>query len=210
MNGLHRLGVVRYFFIASLVLLLIVNSTSIPSAYGHANIFIGRLAEHEIAGHEEGGEFHIPSSYLGVEEAYTIVVRNEKNISTVEVQVIIPQGMELISAEDREGWKLRILQPPAVPTPVLIWNGSSIPAGKNEGFFFTLRNSPNIFVYYFVVVQTYEDGENDVWRPWVQIISATNVAGVEFSTVAFWVIVIGMSLPFVERGFGIVVKRPKQ
>ena len=207
MNDLHKFRHHASFFITSLVLLLIAGSTSIPSVYGHADIFIGRLAEHEIASHGKEVVFHIPSSYQGVEETYTIVVRNEKNISTVEVQVIIPQGMELVSAEDREGWKLTILGPPRIPTPALIWNGSSIPAGKNEGFLFTLRNSPNIFVYYFVVVQSYEDGENDVWRPWVQIISFTNIAGIEYSTIAFWVLVVGMALPFVEMSLVRVAKR---
>src|SRR3970040_2760050 len=115
--------------------------------------------------------------------------------------------MELLSAEDREGWKLTIETPPWVPTPVLIWNSSSSAANKSEVFFFSLRNSPNIFVYYFVVVQTYEDGENDVWRPWVQIISPTNIAGIEYSTVAFWVIIVGVALPFVERAGERVVKK---
>ncbi|MCS4538757.1 MAG: YcnI family protein [Thaumarchaeota archaeon] len=199
-STIHRLPIALLLFSVSILF-------PIQQSYGHANIFIGKLAEHEIAGHGEEEEVHIPSSYLGVEETYTVVVLNERNISTTEVQVIIPQGMELISAEDREGWKLTILRPPLVPTPVLIWNGSSIPAGKNEGFFFSLRNSPNIFVYYFAVVQTYEDGENDVWRPWVQIISPTNIAGIEYSTVAFWVIIVGVALPFVERAGERIVKK---
>ena len=203
---MRKLSIIHNLSIALLLFSVIVLFT-IQQSYGHADIFIGKLAEHEIAGHGASAEVHIPSSFEGIEQPYTIVVLNEKNVSTIEVQVIIPQGMELLSAEDREGWKLTILRPPLVPTPVLIWNSSSIAANKSEGFFFSLRNSPNIFVYYFVVVQTYEDGENDVWRPWVQIISPTNIAGIEYSTVAFWVIIVGVALPFVERAGERIVKK---
>lgn len=176
---------------------------SIPNAYGRAEIFVGGLEEH--AGH---GGIYIPTSYTGIRETYTMVIRNDRNLSTTEVQIILPKGMELISAGNKEGWEVFVLKPPSVPAPVLILNGSSISKGTSEQFTLTVRNPADVFVYYFVVVQTYDGGESDVWRPWVQIISPTNVAGIEISTIAASVVVVGMALPFVERAVGRIVRKP--
>lgn len=184
--------------LASFVLMT-AGTALVPYADARADIFVGALLEHEAAGHVAGG-LYIPTSYTRIIETYTMVVRNEKNDSTAEVQVILPQGMQLISADERDGWKVSILQPPSVPTPVMIWKGGSIAKGQGERFVFTVRNPSNVFVYYFLVVQTYEGGENDTWRPWVQIINPTNIDGVQFSTVAAAAVVISLTLPFIERG----------
>ncbi len=197
---MRKLRIARNLLIISSLAAMVAILSSAPAAYGHADVFAGRLAAHEIAGHETGGGVHIPSGYIDEIQTYTMLVRNERNISTTEVQIIIPEGMKWVDAESPEGWSLKVLRPPLVRTPVLIWNGSSIPAKQNEGFVFTLRNPPNQFVYYFVVVQVYEGGDNDVWRPWVQIVTPTNIAGIEFSTVAAVIVVIAIALPFVERG----------
>ncbi|MBI2125815.1 MAG: DUF1775 domain-containing protein [Thaumarchaeota archaeon] len=181
--------------LASLALMMVL----VPYADARADVFVGTLQEHEIEGHVSEG-LYIPTSYTGILETYTMVIRNEKNGSTAEVQIILPQGMQLVSAEERGGWKVSIIQPPSVPTPVMIWKGGSIDKGQSERFVFTVRNPSNVFVYYFVVVQSYEGGDNDAWRPWVQIIAPTNIAGIEFSTVAVAAIVISLALPFIERG----------
>ncbi len=183
--------------LANLALMIMV--AIIPYADARADVFVGALQEHEIAGHASEG-LYIPTSYTAILETYTMVIRNEKNESTAEVQIILPQGMHLVSAEERGGWKVSIIQPPSVPTPVMIWKGGSIDKGQNARFVFTVRNPSDVFVYYFVVVQTYEGGDNDTWRPWVQIINPTNVAGIEFSTVAAAAVVISLALPFIERG----------
>jgi|GEM_PF-1934974 len=139
-------------------------------------------------------------------ETYSIVITNDKNVSTTQIQVILPSGMQLGSAE-RRGWNLVVLYPPSVPTPVLIWNGSSIKSENSEQFVFSVRNPTDVFVYYFVIVQSYEGGESDVSRPWVQIVNPTNIAGIEFSAIAGFVIVVVLVLPFVERVAGRVVKK---
>ena len=187
------------------VILTIMVIAFIPYADGRADVFVGVLQEHEIAGHAAGG-LYIPTSFTGIRETYTMLVGNEKNDSTTEVQIILPQGMELISTQERVAWKVSIFQPPSVPTPVMIWNGSSIGKGQSEQFVFTVRNPSNIFVYYFVVVQSYKEGDNDTWRPWVQVISPTNIAGIEFSTIAAAAVVIVLALPFVERGLARIRK----
>lgn len=183
--------------LASLALMIMV--AIIPYADARADIFVGALQEHEIAGHASGG-LYIPTSYTAILETYTMAIRNEKNDSTTEVQIILPQGMHLVSADERGGWKVSIIQPPSVPTPVMIWKGSSIAKGQSERFVFTVRNPSDVFVYYFIVVQAYEGGDNDTWRPWVQIITPANIAGIEFSTVATAAVVIALTLPFIERG----------
>ena len=187
--------------LTSSLLALIATLFPLPPAFGRAEIFPGLLAAHEIAGHETGGAMPIPSGYIGEIQTYTMLVRNERNVSTTDVQIIIPGGVEWTDAESPEGWKLTVIRNPSPSvTAVLIWNGSSIPPKQNEGFVFTLRNPPNQFVYYFVVVQIYQGGDTDVWRPWVQMITPTNVAGIEFSTIATVVVTIGLAMPFVERG----------
>ena len=157
------------------------------------------------AGH--GGGIYIPTSYTGTLETYTMVVSNQRNVSITEVQVVMPQGMQLISEGNQKGWKVTVLEPPSVRTPVLIWNGSSILKGQIEHFVFKARNPSELFVYYFLVVQTYEGGDNDVSRPWVQVISPTSVAGIEFSTIAGIFIVSVLVLPFIERAAVRIVKQ---
>lgn len=184
----------------------------LPSASGHAVIFVGKVGQHELAGHGDGdaGVMHLPSSYVGVVQTYTMLIRNERNISTTGFQIIIPQGMQLISAEDVEGWKLTTHRCGGAErcAAALIWNGSSIPGGEEIPVFFTVRNPPDIFVYYFVVVQIYEGGEQDVWRPWIQIVSSTSIAGVEFSAIAAIVIIIALALPFLELSLARIKGKP--
>ena len=186
---------------------LLMSIILVPNAYARADLFVGELKEHELAGHGEGGGLYIPTSYTGISETYTMVVRNDRGRATTEVQIILPQGMEFISAREQVSWKLTVLKPPSVPTPVLIWNGSSISKGKSEQFAFRVMNPPDLFVYYFVVVQTYQGGENDVWRPWVQIINPTNIAGIEFSTIAALIVPLTLALPIIERGLSTIRKK---
>ncbi len=185
----------KSFFTIPLVMIAVL--VSIPYAHARADLFVGDDGGEMSSGHSGG--IYIPTSYTGTLETYTMVVNNQKNFSITEVQVVLPQGMQLISDGNQKGWKVTVLEPPSVRTSVLIWNGSSILKGQSEHFVFKARNPSDVFVYYFLVVQTYEGGDNDVSRPWVQVISPTSIAGLEFSTVAGIVIVIVLVLPFIER-----------
>jgi uncharacterized repeat protein (TIGR01451 family) len=178
----------------------------LPFAEARADLFVGKLEGHAQAGH---GGVYIPTSYTGTVETYSVMISNERNFSATNVQVILPQGMQFLSVDERAGWKVTVLYPPSVPSVVLIWNGSSIQKGNSEQFAFTVRNPAEIFVYYFVVVQSYEDGNSEVSRPWVQVVNPTNIAGIEFSTIAGLVIVMVLVLPFVERAGERVAKKNK-
>ena len=191
---------------ARILVLFILMTVLFPiaSADARGDLFVGDSAEHAMAGH---GGIYIPTSHTGVLETYTMVVSNERNISATEVQIILPQGMQFVSAQEPNNWKISVLQPPSVRTTVLIWNGSFIAKGKSEQFTFSVKNPAEGFLYYFVVVQSYIGGDNDVSRPWVQIITPTNIAGIEYSTIAFLVIAMGMALPFVEMIFLRIIKK---
>ena len=191
---------------ARILVLFILMTVLFPiaSVDARGDLFVGDSAEHAVMGH---GGIYIPTSYTGISETYTMVVGNERNIPATAVQIILPQGMQFVSAQEPNNWKISVLQPPSVRTTVLIWNGSSIAKGKSEQFTFSVKNPAEGFVYYFVVVQSYIGGDNDVSRPWVQIITPTNIAGIEYSTIAFLVIAMGMALPFVEMIFLRIIKK---
>jgi len=185
-----------YFLMAMLLV--------VPSAEARADLFVGKLENHAQADH---GGVYIPTSYTGIVETYSVMITNERNVSAVQVQIILPQGMQFVSVGESAGWKVTVLYPPSVPTAVLIWNDSNIQRGTSEQFTFTASNSVDVFVYYFVVVQSYEGGDGDVSRPWVQVISPTNIMGIEFSTIAGLVIGVVLVLPFVERAARKIVRK---
>jgi len=183
---------IPFFLFSSILLILLL--FMIP-AYGHIDIFPGFEGE-EIVTVE--GEFHIPSSLLSSRDSYGLLVRNERDQDTVEIQVIIPVGFELLSVREEEGWEFFLLPDNSGNDRIIIWNGSTVESGEEETFLFTLQNPPAVLVYFFIVVQIYENGDNEVWRPWVQVIPSNNIGGVEFVTLGVGAVSVALALPLVE------------
>ncbi len=173
-------------------------------AYGLIDLFPGFEGDQiEV----EEGEFHTPSSLLNSRDSYGILVKNERDLDTVEVQVILPEEFQLLSVREEPEWDLFLLPDNTGRERIIIWNGSTIKPGAEETFVITIQNPTNVFVYHFISVQIYANGESDVWRPWVQVIPSNQIGGLEFVTLGVGAVVVALALPLVESLLGAVRKK---
>ena len=74
----------------------------------------------------EGGEIHTPSSLLNSRDSYCILVRNDRDLDTVAVQVILPEEFRLVSVREEPEWELFLLPDNTGKDRIVIWNGSTI------------------------------------------------------------------------------------
>ncbi len=174
-------------------------------AYGLIDLFPGFEGDQiEV----EDGEIHTPSSLLNSRDSYGILVRNDRDLDTVEVQVILPEEFQLVSVREEPEWELFLLPDNTGRDRIIIWNGSTIEPDAEETFVITVQNPTNVFVYHFITVQIYANDESDVWRPWVQVIPSNQIGGLEFVTLGMGAVVIALALPLVESLLGAVKKKP--
>ena len=84
---------------ARILVLFILMTVLFPiaSVDARGDLFVGDSAEHAVMGH---GGIYIPTSYTGISETYTMVVGNERNIPATAIQIILPQGMQFVSAQE--------------------------------------------------------------------------------------------------------------
>lgn len=183
-----------------LFLTVLVASFTVSPAAGHVSIIPGFVQEQVKKIEAEGGP-HLPSpmSPIGWRDEYTVRVPNEKNVSTVEVQVILPPGFTLVSWAEPEGWVSTVLEDNLGVPRVVIWNGSVIPPEGTDEFGLTLDNPGGLSQrHIFRILQIYEDGRQDIWTISTVTIFPISVGGVEFFTLGYSAAALALVLPVLE------------
>jgi uncharacterized protein YcnI len=103
---------------------------------------------------------------VGTFQTFTTGVPNEKDLATVAVKVLIPDGLESVSPTVKQGWKIDVAkQGTGDDTRVteISWTEGSIPTGQRDDFTFSARVPANETQLNWKAYQTYSDGSVVAW-----------------------------------------------
>ena len=98
----------------------------------------------------------------GATQKYTMRVPNEKAVANTRVEVEFPAGVEILSADEHEGWKLEVKKDGAGKITGAIWTGNL--AAKEFGeFTFSAKNPKEATKLMWKALQVYSDGSKSEW-----------------------------------------------
>ena len=103
---------------------------------------------------------------VGAFQTFTIGVPTEKDIATVGVRLVIPEGLEHTRPNVKPGWKISITKTGEGEEAVISeisWTGGWIPADHRDDFFFSAKVPSNETKVIWKAYQTYSDGSVVSW-----------------------------------------------
>ena len=99
----------------------------------------------------------------GAYERYTVRVPTEKDIPTIKVELLFPEGLRVTSVQPKPGWTYEIEKDAAGNTTGIVWSGGQIGPGEFDEFGFVAANPEQPGQLAFKAYQTYAD---DSVVPW--------------------------------------------
>lgn len=102
-------------------------------------------------------------STAGETQKYTMRVPNEKNIPNVRIEAEFPDNVEILSLEEKAGWKIEVKKDSAGKITGAVWGGSSLAPRDIGEFGINARNPKEDTKLVWKVVQIYEDGSRSEW-----------------------------------------------
>lgn len=102
-------------------------------------------------------------TYVSKNETYSVSVPTEKDVPTIGIRLIIPDGLDRVSPLVKAGWRVNIKKDASGKVTELEWLGGSIPAGQKDIFEFSGRAPATSTVLAWKAYQTYRDGEIVAW-----------------------------------------------
>lgn len=104
-------------------------------------------------------------------EVYQLVIFGERSIPTTEVELIVPNGIEIQKVEPIAGWTHSISRNPSGNSSMVVWKGSLGLGGQVE-LRFVAKTVGGERIYPFKALQRYADGEVAEWDyegMWVKV-----------------------------------------
>lgn len=102
-------------------------------------------------------------SAAGETQKYTMRVPNEKNVPNVRIEAEFPENIEILSLEEKAGWKIEVKKNSAGKITGAVWSGSSLAPRDIGEFGISARNPKEETKLVWKVVQIYEDGSRSEW-----------------------------------------------
>lgn len=102
-------------------------------------------------------------SAAGATQKYTMRVPNEKNVANVRVEAEFPANAEIISVEEKAGWKIEVKKDATGKIIGAVWSGASLAPRDIVDFGISARNPKEETKLVWKVVQIYEDGSRSEW-----------------------------------------------
>ena len=99
----------------------------------------------------------------GANQKYTMRVPTEKAIPTVRIEAEFPSAIQIISVEEKAGWKIELKKDSSGKTVGATWSGSTIAPHDIAEFGFSARNPEQETELAWKIVQIYEDGTRSEW-----------------------------------------------
>ncbi len=102
-----------------------------------------------------------PSRY----QTFTLGVPTEKDMPTIGMRLLVPEGLERVTPFVKPGWNIQIIKDAAAGEKVteIRWTGGSIPQGQKDAFEFTARTPATPMKLAWKAYQTYADGSVVAW-----------------------------------------------
>jgi uncharacterized protein YcnI len=99
-----------------------------------------------------------PASY----QTFTVAVPNEKDIPTIKVRLVLPEGIESVSVTNKIGWTANILKEGAKAKEIE-WSGGVIAKDFRDEFSFSTKTPAKEGELPWKAYQTYQDGTVVNW-----------------------------------------------
>jgi uncharacterized protein YcnI len=94
-------------------------------------------------------------------QTFTVTVPSERDASTVEIDVQMPDGLSDVMPTVQAGWTANNVTASGVT--LLQWSGGSIPTGQRAEFSFSAHVPAKIGTLDWKAFQTYDDGTHVAW-----------------------------------------------
>lgn len=99
----------------------------------------------------------------GATQNYTMRVPTEKAVPTVRIEAEFPSAIQIISVDEKAGWKVELKKDSSGKTIGAAWSGSTIAPHDIAEFGFSARNPEQETELAWKIVQIYEDGTRSEW-----------------------------------------------
>ena len=99
-------------------------------------------------------------------ESFSVGVPNEKDIPTTSLRLVMPDGLQYVSAKLAPGWKVDITKTGTgedAKVTEITWSGNEIPAGFRDDFVFSAKVPDSATDLTWKAYQTYQDGTVVAW-----------------------------------------------
>lgn len=103
---------------------------------------------------------------IGAFQSFSVGVPVEKNVPTVGLKLIIPEGLEYVTPNVKPGWKITTKKSGTSTESHITeinWLYGSIPAGMRDEFMFSAKVPTTEGVLTWKAYQTYSDGTVVAW-----------------------------------------------
>lgn len=95
-------------------------------------------------------------------QEYVVRVPTEKDVPTLSVRMVFPEGFEVLRFKPAPGWKYEVERDAAGKITGVMWSGNKVGREEYETFSFMAR-AANPGTYQLNAYQTYEGGEVIGW-----------------------------------------------
>lgn len=99
----------------------------------------------------------------GATQNYTMRVPTEKAVATARIEAEFPSAIQVISVDEKTGWKIELKKDPSGKIIGATWSGSTIAPHDIAEFAFSARNPEQETELAWKIVQIYEDGTRSEW-----------------------------------------------
>ena len=114
-------------------------------------------------------------------QTFTVGVPNEKDNPVISLRLVIPEGLEHITPNVKQGWTVEVKKekvyegmkgeklnngkeaPYTEKITEIIWTGGSIPEGQRDDFLFSAQAPADETTVQWKAYQTYENGDIVSW-----------------------------------------------
>lgn len=103
---------------------------------------------------------------IGQFETFTVAVPVEKDNPTIELRLVIPEGLAHVTPNVKPGWNIEVKKDSTEEdgrVTEIVWSGGFIPVGQREEFLFSAQSPTNPTRIAWRAYQTYSDGTTVSW-----------------------------------------------
>jgi uncharacterized protein YcnI len=103
---------------------------------------------------------------VGSYQTFTVGVPVEKNMPTIGLRLVIPEGLEHVTPNVKPGWVIDVQKAgsdEAARVTQITWKGGKIPAGQRDDFSFSAKVPTGETTIQWKAYQTYSDGSVVAW-----------------------------------------------
>ncbi len=134
-------------------------------------VFASTVSAHVVVSPKEVG--------VGKFQTFSVGVPVEKEIATVGLRLVVPDGLNYVTPNVKPGWKIEVKKEPVMKdgkqvmsedgdekverTSEISWTGGSIPAGQRDEFLFSAQVPTTATTLAWKAYQTYADGSVVAW-----------------------------------------------